>query len=624
MTNLNLQTARLVGRADEKNWSQVHVFAPDDSQKKVKYGTLLASLSLKSGSQNALNWGKELLQRIHEAYFSCQKTTPFECLKDLVEKIDKELEKSELVNVVLGVVWQKDSNSWLYLTKLGQGQVWVKRAQKMMPVSLDSKEVVSGRIKSSDMVMLATQSLVDLVGANRLKTGMLETSPQKVVEVLAPFIQGSGESGQAALVCFSLNQSPPLDKKDKQAKVTLKNRFQAAGQVFKQNFERLKKRSQPPLKIKSGDKQSSTGSKSKKKTGISVGLILLLLLVLTVFLGGKKRQEKQVGMQINPVLKKVEAKLTEGQSLSSINPLRSKVILNEALSLLDQEMSRFDQDSSQYQRLKTKKGQVSDVLGQISRSFEDEGEVWFDLGLVKPDFKGESWDWGEEGLLIFDPSQQTLVKVNHKNKSADILAGGEEVSGYQQVAYTLEHAYLVGSSQILQVNQERQTVQVVKSDQDWAQVEAVTGFSNNVYLLDQNQILKFPAVNRGIGDARNYLNEGIKLEGGIDLAIDGSVWVLQNNGVVSKYIRGQKDAFRLMGLNQPLKKPTKIFTSETHNNLYILDPQATKVVVVDKAGEFRAEYVWPGLAGGLDIFADEEQGLILVLTGEKIFSLEIK
>jgi hypothetical protein len=108
------------------------------------------------------------------------------------------------------------------------------------------------------------------------------------------------------------------------------------------------------------------------------------------------------------------------------------------------------------------------------------------------------------------------------------------------------------------------------------------------------------------------------------MAIDGSVWVLFSDGTIVKYTRGEKDAFGVTGLDQEFEKPTKIFTSPEVDNLYILDQQKTRVVVMDKTGEYQAQYLWPGIAGVRDLTVSEELGKMFLLTGEKVFVIELK
>ncbi len=108
------------------------------------------------------------------------------------------------------------------------------------------------------------------------------------------------------------------------------------------------------------------------------------------------------------------------------------------------------------------------------------------------------------------------------------------------------------------------------------------------------------------------------------MAIDGSVWVLFSDGTIAKYTRGTKDPFVMAGLDKGWGEAVKIFTDAEQENLYVLDRQSTRVVVVNKSGEYQSQYNWPGIAGVKDVMVNEELGKIFLLTGEKVFTIELR
>jgi hypothetical protein len=55
-----------------------------------------------------------------------------------------------------------------------------------------------------------------------------------------------------------------------------------------------------------------------------------------------------------------------------------------------------------------------------------------------------------------------------------------------------------------------------------------------------------------------------------------------------------------------------------------LDNKQTRVVVLSKAGEYQSQYVWPGLAGAKDFAVNETAKKMFFLTGEKVFTLDLR
>ena len=68
MENFFLETAKILNPSTEEYWSQVHVFSPQEKEKLVKSGQLLAVLALRRASAQGemVASGKEALQHIKE------------------------------------------------------------------------------------------------------------------------------------------------------------------------------------------------------------------------------------------------------------------------------------------------------------------------------------------------------------------------------------------------------------------------------------------------------------------------------------------------------------------------------------------------------------------------------
>jgi hypothetical protein len=100
--------------------------------------------------------------------------------------------------------------------------------------------------------------------------------------------------------------------------------------------------------------------------------------------------------------------------------------------------------------------------------------------------------------------------------------------------------------------------------------------------------------------------------------------VLTNDGQILKYTRGVKDFLAIQGLDKPLAEPVALFTSKDCENLYVLDRKNTRVVVFDKKGNYLAAYLWSGIAGANQLAVLEDLKKIYLLTGERIYEIEMK
>ena len=108
------------------------------------------------------------------------------------------------------------------------------------------------------------------------------------------------------------------------------------------------------------------------------------------------------------------------------------------------------------------------------------------------------------------------------------------------------------------------------------------------------------------------------------MAIDGSIWLLRQDGKILKFSQGSPEAFGVAGLDKPFSSPSVIYTDSEAENLYILDKGNSRIVVLTKGGEYQGQYIWEGIKEASDMVVSEKEEKIFLLSGEKIYKIDIK
>jgi len=174
----------------------------------------------------------------------------------------------------------------------------------------------------------------------------------------------------------------------------------------------------------------------------------------------------------------------------------------------------------------------------------------------------------------------------------------------------------------------------VKRDDNWGEVVAMSefgAFRGNIYILDKKnlRILKYTSIENDFLPTKDYLATDVKpnLSDGISMVIDGSVWVLSTDGKISRFTSGKLDFFSIIGLDRLFSLPTVLYTDEDSKNLYVLDRGNKRIVVFDKdkkPGEYVSQYVWDGFGDAADFVVDEENKKIFILSGSRIFTINLR
>ncbi|MCA9388071.1 MAG: hypothetical protein KC653_03405, partial [Candidatus Andersenbacteria bacterium] len=160
---------------------------------------------------------------------------------------------------------------------------------------------------------------------------------------------------------------------------------------------------------------------------------------------------------------------------------------------------------------------------------------------------------------------------------------------------------------------------------DGADLQGGAQYNNNLYVLNRtdDQILKFRPAGSGFATGTSWIADGgVSLASATDLAIDGDIYVLFQNGTIEKYLSGSRQEFTLGTPSKPYTSATHLATSSNANRLVLLDPSTLRLGVFDKAtGELTAQYEADVFAGALDLFLNDSGSQATVLTSDGIYEV---
>jgi DNA-binding beta-propeller fold protein YncE len=158
----------------------------------------------------------------------------------------------------------------------------------------------------------------------------------------------------------------------------------------------------------------------------------------------------------------------------------------------------------------------------------------------------------------------------------------------------------------------------------------VLAYNGRMYLLDNEakQIWKYSKRRDRYGNAEEYIANG-NFENAVDFAIDGFIYVLQADGSLIKYDRGNKVDFSIMKAPlDPIENPTSIYTELDLNKIFILEASKNRVIVFNKdiqSGNlvYDSQYIFDNLGDLRDIYFDKDGNKLYVLDAQKIYEVAL-
>ena len=182
-----------------------------------------------------------------------------------------------------------------------------------------------------------------------------------------------------------------------------------------------------------------------------------------------------------------------------------------------------------------------------------------------------------------------------------------------------------------------QPLAVANRDQ-WQNPTVIASYNGNFYLVDagQGRILRYRPTADGYSSPPDNYFEGdatLDLSGVIDMAIDGSIWLLYRDGTVQTFLEGRQVPFVLQQPpDSPLSEPQAIYAGSdagTSESLFITDAGGARILEYDKEGNYLRQYRpvdgadLEKLRSMTDVAVDEIGGTFYILTSDALYSTDI-
>ncbi|MDD3481015.1 MAG: hypothetical protein PHW75_02205 [Patescibacteria group bacterium] len=154
---------------------------------------------------------------------------------------------------------------------------------------------------------------------------------------------------------------------------------------------------------------------------------------------------------------------------------------------------------------------------------------------------------------------------------------------------------------------------------EWEEATALNFFGTNIYLLAKNegQIKKHFKIASGYGAGVDYFPEEVALENVTDMAIDGSIYTVDKNANIKKYISGSEESFTTTDLPGSYDNINNIYARPDIADIFLATNEL--IIRLDESGKFLAQYANDDVSsiGNLFVLSDK----LYFVSENKVYSL---
>ncbi len=238
-------------------------------------------------------------------------------------------------------------------------------------------------------------------------------------------------------------------------------------------------------------------------------------------------------------------------------------------------------------------------------------------------------------LYSFNSENNAIYKYDFAKENSEIMAVNSKDIGHLKISKPANDKIIFltdipGAASYEPSKSEIKKLSIKFADEE-KEIADIEFYSQNsgLYVLSKNnnEIYKHRAIAGGFAIGEKWLKntEENPLSNPVSLAIDGNIYVLQNNSAepIIKLAKGNKAELLLPELLMPLKEAVKIATDINMANLYVLDPKNKRIVVISKNGKTIKQFISEKFDALKDMAINPDEKEIYILNGTAVYEIKL-
>ncbi|MDD5041101.1 MAG: hypothetical protein PHX87_00255 [Candidatus Peribacteraceae bacterium] len=561
---------------------------------------------------------------------------------------------SKAIEEVHAIVSIVDRDLTLHVSHAGSAEAYIVRAGGASQITEYTRgkpvpafvHIASGRLEARDTVVFSTQRLLRAVTPAQL--AQHAQRGDQLLDELVNTLESEREHAALGVLHASggqmkINEAPTrpagralASRHDRRgrgwgakaavAKIGERGRAFLSLKIFRQLWEKVSDWTAGLLSDLRNPKRKRRAHLFIVAGALAVFILLWVIVNLSTSTerGKTKAELTQLMEQIDQEIRTAENRQLSGD-IDGANLVLDRA-QEEAQQVMNNDSGLYRRESLDLlDRIRTKKEEINHIVRLSPRLVVNASAKSADITLL-----------GMVGLsdgefALFDKQNLYRVLLNaiddpQKITTQETIADAAGFARYQTIVFQ------TATNGIIETIGGQPTTMKTEDPAGWISGKDVKTYLRFLYILspENNQIYKYERLSNRYGAPMEYNVNG-KLEGALDMAIDGPIFVLKRGGEVVKLFRGEVQPFTIRHTPEKniLSTATKVFKAAS-SNLYFLDPTGARVVVVTDGGttgesSYKTQYVLEGDQIGTlqDLFVDADEGHLYVMDEKRLYVVDL-
>ncbi len=303
--------------------------------------------------------------------------------------------------------------------------------------------------------------------------------------------------------------------------------------------------------------------------------------------------------------------------------------LNEAKTILDNLVCESNTEKNACQN--TNK-EIGELLMKARKITIVQPELLADWSITEQSTKADHVFMLDNRIYGFGRDNTNVFFYDLLTRQSGLITPPISVHNFSDVSVPKENDYAI------LLYDEKNLVEFKPRENSWkkidisfpnptAKISSAIVYNRRVYSLDTagNQIYKHDVIVNGFSLGAAWLqDDAANIRSAVDIAIDGDVFALDQNGTIHKFTKGQPQTFNISKIEPSLTSADRIWTYNDINYIYVLDSVEKRVLVIDKLGQVKNQLTAAEFVKPTGMIVDEIKNTIYILDSNRLYRMNLK